>query len=257
MNSNELIPKVIHYCWFGNNPKSELLLNCIESWKKYCPDYEIKEWNEENFDISLCKYTEQAYSQKKYAFVSDVARVWIISSCGGIYLDTDVELKDNIDFLLQYDAWFATENIQSVNTGLGFGAKADNTIVKAILNDYLGRNFETLEPCVKLNSKVIRENLEGFEFADKTRNYDGVCILTSADYHKFATHHYAATWTDNKTNKKDNKLKWKIFHFFENPHMIRYCNNHNNIFSKLYMFFVYEFIACGFRHCFRLIFKRR
>ncbi|MGN0488967.1 MAG: glycosyltransferase family 32 protein [Ruminococcus sp.] len=255
--TNCSIPKKIHYCWFGRNPKPELLQNCIESWKKYCPDYEIIEWNEDNFDIKLCNYTEQAYDKKKYAFVSDVARVWIVNKFGGIYLDTDVELKENIDFLLKYDAWFATEGIQNVATGLGFGAKAGNFVVKAILDDYLTRDFESLEPCVKLNTKVIKDTVDDFEFADKTRTYDGVCIFSSADYHKFATHHYAASWTDNKEKKKDKKIKWKIFHFFENPRMIRYCNTHNNIFSKIYMFFVYEFIACGVGHCFRIIFKRK
>ena len=102
-----MIPKIIHYCWFGGNPKPQILLNCIESWKKFCPDYEIIEWNESNFDVNFCAYSTRAYEAKKWAFVSDIARIKIIYDYGGIYLDTDVLLKNSLDNLLLYDAWFA------------------------------------------------------------------------------------------------------------------------------------------------------
>ena len=92
-----MIDKVIHYCWFGNNPKSDLINKCIESWKKYCPEYKIIEWNEHNFDINMCEFTKNAYKTKKYAFVSDVARIWAIYNYGGVYLDTDVELYKSLD----------------------------------------------------------------------------------------------------------------------------------------------------------------
>ena len=89
MNS---IPKVIHYCWFGGNPLPEMALKCIESWKKFLPDYEIKEWNEKNFDLNICEYVKEAYQAKKWAFVSDYARFWILYHEGGVYFDTDVEV---------------------------------------------------------------------------------------------------------------------------------------------------------------------
>ena len=85
-----MIDKVIHYCWFGGNQKSDLINRCIESWKKYCPDYQIIEWNESNFDVNMFDYTRQAYKEKKYAFVSDVARLYVVYNYGGIYLDTDI-----------------------------------------------------------------------------------------------------------------------------------------------------------------------
>ena len=87
-----MIPKVIHYCWFGGNKKSRLIQKCIKSWKKYCPDFEIREWNEQNFDVHSHPYVAQAYEAKKRAFVSDYARHWILYEHGGVYLDTDVEL---------------------------------------------------------------------------------------------------------------------------------------------------------------------
>ena len=123
------IPKVIHYCWFGGNPKPKLVQKCIHSWKKYCPDYEIIEWNESNFDISSCPlYVRQAYDVKKWAFVSDYARLKIIHTCGGIYLDTDVELIKSLDSLLEYNAFFGFEDGKYVATGLGFGAVSDNCV---------------------------------------------------------------------------------------------------------------------------------
>ena len=105
-----MIPKVIHYCWFGNNPKPKMVKKCINSWKKYCSDYEIIEWNENNFDVNYCDYVKEAYEAKKWAFVSDFARLWIIYNCGGIYLDTDVEIIRNLDELLNDKAFFGFED---------------------------------------------------------------------------------------------------------------------------------------------------
>jgi len=252
---NKKISKTIHYCWFGRGKKSELFYKCLESWRKYCPDYEIKEWNEDNFDINLCNYTKQAYDKKKYAFVSDVARVWIVYNYGGIYLDTDVELVSDISSLLHYSAWYASESAKSVATGLGFGSIIHHYISKAILDDYMERDFVDLSPCAKLNTQVIRQVLNGFEYADKTRVYDDVIILSSQDYGSYAKHLYASSWADN-SNKKDSSIRWEILHFLERPKILKYCDTHNNLLSKAYSFLLYELVACGFTHCFNLI-KRK
>ena len=100
------IPKVLHYCWFGGAPKPKNIQNCIRSWKKYCPDYEIIEWNEQNFDVSQSLYTRQAYDARRWAFVADYARLKILYEQGGIYRDTDVELLRPLDDLLAYPAFF-------------------------------------------------------------------------------------------------------------------------------------------------------
>ena len=104
-----MIPKIIHYCWFGGNPLPKSAIECIESWKQFFPDYEIKEWNETNFDIHLNRYTEEAYQQKKWAFVSDVARLWALVHEGGIYMDTDVEVVRPLDDLLKNKAFIGFE----------------------------------------------------------------------------------------------------------------------------------------------------
>ena len=97
-----MIPKVIHYCWFGGNPLPDEAKRCIDSWKKYCPDYKIIEWNESNYDVNSNEYMKAAYNEKKWAFVSDYARVDVVYRYGGIYMDTDVELIKPLDkFLYQ------------------------------------------------------------------------------------------------------------------------------------------------------------
>lgn len=136
------IPKTIHYCWFGRNPKPDLAEKCIKSWKKHCPDYEIIEWNEDNFDISACPvYVRQAYEAKKWAFVTDYVRLKVVYDHGGIYMDTDVELKKSLDSLLNHQAYFGFEDGVHVATGLGFGAEKGNNVVCCMLEDYSDAQF--------------------------------------------------------------------------------------------------------------------
>lgn len=131
-----MIPKVIHYCWFGRGEKPKLAQKCIASWKKHCKDYQIIEWNEDNFDVRSNAYTRMCYENKKYAFLSDYVRLLVVAEHGGIYLDTDVEVLKPFDDLLEYPAYFGFENDEAVNTGLGFGAEPGSEAVKAMLKAY-------------------------------------------------------------------------------------------------------------------------
>ena len=110
-----MIPKKIHYCWFGRNPKPALAEKCIASWKKYCPDYEIIEWNEDNFDLDCNGYTRYCYDNKKWAFLSDFVRLEVISRHGGFYFDTDVELLRSPNEFLGYGAFYGFENNTHIN----------------------------------------------------------------------------------------------------------------------------------------------
>lgn len=153
--------KVIHYCWFGGNPKPKIVKKCIESWKKMCPDYEIKEWNELNFDVNINKYVKSAYEQKKWAFVSDFARLWIIYNYGGVYLDTDVELirpfeKD----IYNYNGFFCMEKAM-INTGLGFYCKKGDKLIKKLLDSYSNIEFSDKTTCVILNNDIFVKKFNG------------------------------------------------------------------------------------------------
>ncbi len=145
MGSSVDIPKCIHYCWFGEKPLPKLAKRCIASWKKYCPDYEIIEWNEKNFDVNAVLYTQQAYYAKKYAFVSDYARFWILEKYGGIYMDTDVELISSMDDILQRGAYIGCEQDAdegiTLNPGLGIAAEPHNKMIKELLAGYQERKF--------------------------------------------------------------------------------------------------------------------
>jgi len=164
------IPKIIHYCWFGGNPLPELAIRCIESWKKYFPDYEIKEWNETNFDVNIIPYTAQAYKAQKYAFVSDYARFWILFKYGGLYFDTDVEIVKNMDEIISKGAFMGCENWAKpgatpaqlgVAPGLGLGVNPGLGLIGEILDHYKTLSFldkngkPNLETIVEITTNLL------------------------------------------------------------------------------------------------------
>lgn len=135
-----MIPKIIHYVWVGRNPKSKLIQECIATWKKKLPNYQIIEWNEDNFDIHENSYIEQAYTAKKWAFVSDYIRAKAIYTQGGIYLDTDVRVLDRLDSLLNDKAFIGFENDEYLSAAI-FGAEKGHPLMKDILDYYDQKNF--------------------------------------------------------------------------------------------------------------------
>ncbi len=135
------IPKIIHYFWVGGNPIPEKNLKCIESWKKHCPEYEIKRWDEHNYDFRKNAYMAEAYASKKWGYASDYARLDIIYQYGGIYLDVDVEIIKSFDDLLCYPAFLGLGQHNVVNTGHGFGAATGNQLIKEMRDEYEGIHF--------------------------------------------------------------------------------------------------------------------
>lgn len=247
-----MIPKIIHYCWFGNNPKTELEVRCIESWRKYCPDWEIIEWNESNININSITYMKEAYENKKWAFVSDVARLQIIYNNGGIYLDTDVELKKNLEEWLSYDSIFAFETERNINTGLGFGAIKGHRYIKAILDSYEKRHFVINgkiddTPCPNPNTEVLVKNINSLTRNGEMQVFDRDIILSNKGYSYFAQHHGAQSWNDGpkwvrKKEYKDTRLKrWlrlpKHFDIIE-----RYLGKTG---VKIYTFLSYDLLEVG------------
>lgn len=163
-----MIPKKIHYCWFGRGEKPKLAQKCIASWKKYCPDYEIIEWNENNFDVNMNGYTKWCYENKKYAFLSDYVRLLAVYKNGGLYFDTDVELIRNTDFLLNDQAFFGFETDGTevsnpknadINSGLAYGSVASGLALKRMLDEYEplldGKHGTVMSP--QLNTQALEK----------------------------------------------------------------------------------------------------
>lgn len=139
-----MIPKLIHYCWFGKNEKPSSVKQCIETWKRFLPDYQLMEWNENTFQIDYCAYSKQAYESKKYAFVSDVARLYALSQYGGIYFDTDIEVLKSLDSYLSSNMILAFESTSVLMTGF-FATSPFNPIIDELLRDYKKRKFVNID----------------------------------------------------------------------------------------------------------------
>ena len=207
------IPKVIHYCWFGRGKMPPLAEKCIESWKKFCPDYEIVCHTEDNFDIGQNRYAKEAYDAKKWAFVSDYVRLKVMFDQGGIYMDTDVELIKPIDELIKENGYMGFDDSGLIATGLGFACEKGNELVGAMLADYdhipfvLPDGSYDTAPCPDRNTETMKKL--GFNLDIKDQIFMGIRILPE-DYlcpvkyysgkkvitkNTYSIHHYCASWT--------------------------------------------------------------
>lgn len=150
-----MIPKIIHYCWFGGNPLPDDVKKYIATWKQYCPDYEIKQWNEDNFNVAENRYCRETYEARKWAFVSDYARLKILYEHGGIYMDTDVEVVKNLDSVLKYRAFGGFESKHTISTGV-IGSCMENEWIEILLKDYEDRCFIRNDGMYDLTTNVVR-----------------------------------------------------------------------------------------------------
>lgn len=156
-----MIPKIIHYCWFGRGEKPELAKKCIASWRKFCPDFEIREWNEDNCDCLAMPFMAEAYAAKKYAFVSDVMRLIVLEQYGGVYFDTDVELLRGISPLMDDEGFIGFENEQYVASGLTIAAVPHQPVIQAMIEEYQKLHFTRADGttnavgCPRLNTDVM------------------------------------------------------------------------------------------------------
>ena len=207
-----MIPKVIHYCWFGHGEKPELARKCIASWKKFCPDYEIIEWNEGNFDVKQNGYTQMCYEEKKYAFLSDYVRLLVVAEYGGIYFDTDVELLKSLNQLLDHEAFFGFETPEYVASGLGFGSIAHGTVIEAMLAEYeqLLDGQNGMIGCPRLNTAALVKL--GLVQNGKIQTIHNAVIYPVSYFNPYesstgrliktedtiSVHWYAATWMSKK-----------------------------------------------------------
>lgn len=212
LTKKQLIPKKIHYCWFGGQDIPRQNRRWMESWKKFCPDYEIIRWDESNYDVTKNEYIYDAYRAEKWAFVSDYARLDVIYNHGGIYLDTDVELLRKLDELLYQTAFVGIDSGQHINFGGGFGAKKECVLVKDIRDLYLKLKFNNTnednliaQPSLQkdyFNSKGYVNNGE-YQIVDGLVVYPEKVLSAKCNYagrilpnkHSFSIHHYVGSWT--------------------------------------------------------------
>lgn len=213
------VPKVIHYCWFGKGNLPKLAEKCIASWKKYCTDYKIICWNEDNFDISQNKYAKQAYEAGKWAFVSDYVRLKVLYDEGGIYMDTDVELIKPLDDLISDSGFMGFDDNTVVSTGLGFACEKGNELVGAVLKDYDDISFllpdgtYDITPCPYRNSEVLKKlgvkmnNTEQLVMGIRILPEDYLCPIKYLTGKKkitkntYSIHHFSASWTSAKSKR--------------------------------------------------------
>lgn len=222
-----MIPKIIHYCWFGKNELPEMAKKCISSWKKFLPDYQIIEWNEDNFDIKIVPYTLEAYKLKKYAFVSDFVRFWVLYNYGGIYFDTDVEIIKNIDDIIKEGPFMGFECQEGVITdnpngnvaaGLGIGAIPKMPFIKKVLNYYIKDHYISWNG--NSTGNIVAKLTNMLDYNAEKRDYEGKVFMNGfliypIDYFcplnyytgelKITTntrtvHHYMASWTHSQTS---------------------------------------------------------
>lgn len=219
------IPKVIHYCWFGRGEKPELALKCIESWKKNLPEYEIIEWNEDNFDIEQNLYVKQAYENRKFAFVTDYVRLYVLYNHGGIYMDTDVEVLKPLDQFLHHPAFSGFENNDNVPTGIMASCKK-NKWIKDLLDEYKDLKFVKDDGSFDLTTNVTRitnltENKYGLVKKSSYQELKKAVVFYPYDYfcpkdwfsgeikitdNTVTIHHFSGSWHTDK-EKKRNKLR--------------------------------------------------
>ena len=238
-----MIPKTIHYCWFGGKPLPEKYSEYIDSWRKFCPDFEIMQWDESNFDVNQNVYCKEAYESKQWAFVSDYARLSIIYHNGGIYLDTDVELIKSIEPLIKDGiGYIGFQNPMEVTTGLGFAAEANNICIQSMLQIYENRHFILEDgsfnkvPCPAANTVgLMKCGLKiGKKWSKSIQKLPGLKVYPQ-DYfnplnsdtlklkitpNTYTIHQYSASWISDSAKQKQ-KLKKIIPDIILNERVIR------------------------------------
>ena len=267
-----MIPKIIHYCWFGGNPLPELAQKCIASWRKYLPDYEIWQWserplhenetlryeNENNlfdrvmeFDLEMIPYTAEAYRQKKFAFVSDYARFWILYKYGGIYFDTDVEVLRPLDEIIAQGNFmgfelnpdgendpqkYAPRYAFAVNPGVGLGMEKEHPFIKTMLDKYAQLEYET--PVFPWGKTIVAYTTEelcklGLKNVQGIQDVQGVKVYPSEYFspidvisgklhitkNTYTIHRYMGSWGDKRHRSWKDHIRSYI------PEWVFYLNN--------------------------------
>jgi len=207
-----MIPKTIHYCWFSNEEKPKIVKECIEEWKHKLTDFDIIEWNTKNFDINNVKYTREAFLNRKWAFVSDYFRLWVLNKYGGIYLDVDVIVNKNLEKLLTYDLLIAWENLDLIGAHF-IAAKKNHIIIKRLLEFYDNYNFISengkmnLTPMPQILTKIFLTEYK-IKRNGRVQKLPDNGIIFPMDYftsnvgngNNYCEHLFLGSWNDSNRN---------------------------------------------------------
>lgn len=221
------IPKIIHYCWFGEKEIPKTFQKNILSWKQCCKDYEIVRWDESNYDVSKCDYMNRVYKAEKWAFVSDYARLDILNQYGGIYLDTDVELIKPLDIFLGNRMFFGFEQNQCIGSGLGCGSVKNQDLLQDMMELYhqipAGESMCSKKAYAPLfQTQIMKER--GFRLDGTYQNRDGVALYPSEVFspmnlwsgeillteNTYAIHHYSSTWWEKEAVENVDRMRGRL-----------------------------------------------
>ena len=236
-----MIPKIIHYCWFGRGEMPPLVKKCIKSWDKYCPGWKVVLWNEDSFDVNSTLWTKQAYEARKFAFVADYVRVKALYEQGGVYLDSDVELVQPIDRFLVHDAFSGFECATAAPTGI-IAARAGQEVIKGWLDYYTDRPYLINgQPNMVPNVSFMTEDLKarGLKMDDSLQNIDGMVIYPQTWFcplnivsieKKFSEnthtiHHFTSTWRTKQQLKNFAKVRRHQTKWYRSLESLRYLPN--------------------------------
>jgi mannosyltransferase OCH1-like enzyme len=224
--NNEQIPRIIHYCWFGSKPLPSLAIKCIKSWKKYLPDYKIMRWDEDSFDVNAHPFTKEAFESKKWAFITDYVRLYVLNEVGGVYMDSDVEIIKPIDEFLIHSAFSSFESPLLIPTGLMSSSK-QNIWIKILLEYYDNKHFidndgnPELIPNTNIITHISKE-IFNLKISNSYQVLDGGVHIYPSEYfcpmnwetqkieptnNSFALHHFAGSWIEGKEKEKYIKLR--------------------------------------------------
>jgi mannosyltransferase OCH1-like enzyme len=218
-----MIPKVVHYCWFGRGQMPKMALKCIDSWKRYLPDYQLKLWNEDNFDLNINTYALEAYQTRKFAFVTDYVRLFVLYNEGGIYMDTDVEVLKSLDGFLLLPAFSGFEGEKYVPTGIMASEKGGKWVEEQL--DYykekhfilpdgsfdLTTNTQIISNIMESNGFILKNSYQIYKDCMHVFPYDYFSplqygkILTTENSH--CIHHFASSWNPDRRKIKKFILK--------------------------------------------------
>lgn len=232
-----MIPKIVHYIWFGGNPYSEKIQHCIDSWHKYLPDYEFKIWNEETFDVNAIPFTKQAYENKKWAFVSDYVRLYALYHYGGWYLDTDVEIRNPLDPFAEKKLILGTDEDGSLTALMGSEKEFD--VWKKLLQHYENLSFINTDGSFNqvVNNAYIEDMLREYGFVNENKYQElgkGMEVYPDDFFHAvslmkgtkhitkntYAIHWHTLTWTSKKSH---------IFRFIRTKILLPLLGNKNGL----------------------------